>query len=170
MLIKKEPDSYFVALRPICDALNVVYTGQLKRIKNDVILGPALYKCTMQAPSFSEKSEPVFQRREMLCLPEKYIYGWIFSINSDKEELIKYKQKCYDLLYEYFHGSITGRKDLLLKRKAIDNDIATLKEEMKEQDEKYKKLKALEANRKLVSQKLNQIDNSITSQYEMQLD
>jgi hypothetical protein len=29
------------------------------------------------------------QPRKYVCIPEKYVYGWIFSIKSDSEELWK---------------------------------------------------------------------------------
>lgn len=34
ILFKSENGVYWVAVKPICEALNVVYTGQLKRLKN----------------------------------------------------------------------------------------------------------------------------------------
>ena len=55
--------------------------------------------------------------RKMVCLPEFFIYGWIFSIQSQNEDLQTYKLECYRVLYEHFHGTIGGRKDLL-KQKA----------------------------------------------------
>ena len=69
----------YVAIKPICKALNVVYAGQLKSLKNDPFLGPALYLSSIQVGNL--------QAREYTCIPEKYVYGWIFSIKSDKPEL-----------------------------------------------------------------------------------
>lgn len=161
--------NYWIAIRPICDALNVDYAAQLKRLKNDVILGSVYAKHTMQVPYLAEKKDPVFQGRKMISLPEMYIYGWIFSINSKSEELIEYKKTCYETLYKHFHGTITGRKDLLIKRDSVDKDIALLKEEMKGQDENYKKLKKLESKRKAISEQLNNIDKTVIQQYKMVL-
>ena len=61
--------------------------------------------------------------QKMICLPEKYIYGWLLSINSSSQELRNYKKECYDILYNYFHGTITGRKELLKKKVEIDIEL-----------------------------------------------
>ena len=74
----------YVAVKPICKALNVDYAGQLKAIKRDSILGSEWYKHTIQAGSF--------QGREYTCISEKYVYGWIYSIKSDSEELKNFKK------------------------------------------------------------------------------
>ena len=48
---------------------------------------------------------------DMLCLPEKYIYGWLFTINpkkvaSDaKESVSLYRRQCYDALYKMFFSN-----------------------------------------------------------------
>ena len=44
----------------------------------------------------------------MFCLPLKYIFGWLFSIDESKvnprskEIFIRYKDECYDVLYDHF--------------------------------------------------------------------
>ena len=60
-----------------------------------------------------------------------YIYGWIFSLRSESIELQNYKRTCYELLYNYFHGTITNRKELLLERVEIDVKINEIKKELK---------------------------------------
>lgn len=46
--------------------------------------------------------------REMLCLPVKYVFGWLFRIDSRnvkeeaRENLLRYQNQCYDILYNYF--------------------------------------------------------------------
>lgn len=153
---------YWVAVKPICEALNVVYTGQLKKLKNHQILGPALYICTMQV-----SGKGGIQSRNMTCIPEKFIYGWLFSINSDKPEFIEYQKTCYELLYNYFHGTITGRKELLIERLDVDTKIHHLKNELKENDNKYKELHELQQKRKRLSGELNSIDTQIINQTEL---
>lgn len=55
---------------------------------------------------------PGDQARNMICLPEEYIYGWLFSINSDSPELLLYQKECNHILYNHFHGVITRRSEL----------------------------------------------------------
>lgn len=52
-----------------------------------------------------------WKEREMCCLPVRYIFGWLFTINpanvkpEAKEAVRNYRKMCYDVLYEHFFGS-----------------------------------------------------------------
>ena len=106
---------YWIAIKPICEALDVDYIRQFKNLKSDDFLVSVLSKQTMQGPDN--------QMRNYVCLPESFIYGWIFQIQSSSPDLMKYKWECYRVLYEYFHGTIGGRKDLLKEKAKAQNDI-----------------------------------------------
>jgi len=107
------------------------------------------------------------QLRNVTCIPEEFVYGWIFSLRSDSEELTQYKRTCYRLLYNHFHGTITNRKELLLQRTELDKQIGELKQSLKEEDEKYKQLQELQNRRKTVSTQLNSIDKELIKQPEL---
>lgn len=96
---------YWIGLKSICEALKVNYNRQFQNLQTDPILGSAFAKQQMQVPGDNQK-------REYVCLPEEYIYGWIFSLRSDSPELLEYKRECYHLLYQHFHGVITRRMEL----------------------------------------------------------
>jgi len=100
----------YIALKPVCEALEVDYIQQYKNTREDIFLRPALCKHTMQVPED--------QNREYVCLPEEYIYGWICSIQSQSPALQEYKRECYHILFLHFHGTITQRR-ALIKEKAI---------------------------------------------------
>lgn len=117
---------YWIAVKPICEALGVNYDRQYKNLKDNPILAPAYAIQHIQVLS----ENGVLQGRKMVCLPEKYIYGWIFSINSESPELWDYKKTCYDILYSHFHGIITNQKELLLNQMDIDSRIYEIKEEL----------------------------------------
>jgi len=106
---------YWIAIKPICEALNVDYIRQFKNLKDDKILGAALSNQTMHDASG--------RLQEMSSLPEFFIYGWIFQIQSQSTELAAYKWECYRVLYEHFHGAITGRKELLSEKARIQIEI-----------------------------------------------
>ena len=89
---------YWIAVKPICEVLEVDYIRQFKNMKEDPILGPALSKQTMQVPND--------QTRSLVCLPEHFIYGWVFSIKSQSPQLLEYKKDCYEILFNHFHGAI----------------------------------------------------------------
>lgn len=154
--------TYWIALKPICEALNIEYTRSFKNAKNDPILGSELAVQPMQV-SKNGKS----QVRNVTCIPEQFVYGWIFSLRSDSEELTEYKRTCYKLLYSHFHGTITNRKELLLQRTDLDKQIGELKQSLKEEDEKYKQLQELQNRRKTVSTQLNSIDKELIKQPEL---
>jgi len=106
---------YWIALKPICEALNVDFEAQRKNLKEDEILA--------QLPSEQTVVAADGKLRKMLCLPEFNIYGWIFQIQSASPELLKYKWECYGVLFDYFHGAITGRKNLLVQKAKAQADI-----------------------------------------------
>ena len=98
-------DEYWIAIKPICTALEVDYIRQFKDLEEYPILAPALSKQTMQGPDK--------QHRNYICPLEYFIYGWISQFQSQSPELQKYKWECYRILYEHFHCSITRRIELL---------------------------------------------------------
>jgi hypothetical protein len=110
---------YWIVVKSVCEALNVNYNRQFQNIKEDPILVSAFAKQQMQIPGDD-------QRREYICLPEEFIYEWIFSIKSDSPELVIYKKECYHILFSHFHGTITKRAELyseLSKERKITSDL-----------------------------------------------
>jgi prophage antirepressor-like protein len=63
---------YWVALKPICEALGVDYIRSFRNTKEDVIFGQLLSEQTMVAADGKS--------RKMASLPEKWIYGWIMQL------------------------------------------------------------------------------------------
>lgn len=80
-------------VKPICTALGVDVEGQRKKIMDDEILNSVADFCS--ATGSDGKSY------EMLCLPEEFIYGWIFTINpknvvaSARESVREFRRLCY---------------------------------------------------------------------------
>jgi len=140
---------YYIAIKPVCEVLNVDYIRQFKNLSEDPILGPALSKQTIQVPGD--------QARNMVCLPERYIYGWIFSIRSEAKELIDYKRQCYDILYEHFHGIMTNRKDLLREKASIQAKRHEIEEILKTNDA-FNKLEELRAEEARLGISLKKLD------------
>lgn len=155
----KVDKTYWIALKPICEALNVDYIRSFRNAKNDPILGSVLSEQTIQVAKNGKK-----QGRNMTCIPEKYVYGWLFSLRSDSPELLAYKRTCYELLYNHFHGTITNRKELLMQREEVDNQIGKLKHQLKEKDESFKTLQHLQNQRKEICKQLNTIDDELVKQ------
>lgn len=115
---------FWIAVKPICEALHLEYTRQFKNLKEDEILSQLLAEQPMVGADN--------RIRKMMCLPEKFIYGWLFSIKSNSKELLEYKRKCYEILFNYFHGSITGRKELIKQKVEIDMELSKAEVELQE--------------------------------------
>lgn len=147
---------YWIALKPILDALNLDERRYLQKTRRDHFFSTCVDNMTMQV-----ENNGIIQGRTMTCLPEKYIYGWICTLNSDSKELNDYKETCYNLLFDHFHGTITNRKELLINRDFLDTQIHNIKVSLKEQDENYKELQNLENERKQVNNQLSSMDKEI---------
>lgn len=150
---------YWIALKPILDSLKLESDRYLKKTKRDHFFGSRLDTLSVQV-----ENNGIIQGRNMVCLPEKYIYGWICILNSDNKELDDYKDTCYNLLYHHFHGTITNRKELLLSRDELDTKIHKMKTSLQEKDLAYKELQNLETERKKVNTLLNSMDKEIVNQ------
>lgn len=153
---------YMIALKPILDALSLESSRYLKRTKRDPFFSTYLDTMSIQVDGNGN-----IQARKMTCLPEKYIYGWICFLNGDSKELLEYKKTCYDLLFNYFHGTITGRKELLVERLEIDTKIHSIKQKLQENVQDYKELHELKQKRKRLSGDLNSIDTQLINQTEI---
>jgi hypothetical protein len=99
---------YWVAIKPICDALNVDYNRQFQNLKQ--------HPTYAQLFAIQQMVGADNKLRKMASLPERYIYGWISNIRSKSPELIKYQLLCCDILYSYFHGKITSRETVIGKK------------------------------------------------------
>lgn len=150
---------WWIAIKPICEALGVNYDRQYKNLKQDKILGQ-LY--AMQHTTGADSKQ-----YKMVCLPEFFVYGWLFSIQSDNENLTEYKWKCYELLYNYFHGTITDRFKLLKVQTQADLRMEALEKEL-QQNESYKELMALKSTKNAAKKALSNLDNEvITNQLDL---
>ncbi|MCW3120415.1 MAG: hypothetical protein JWM28_4497 [Chitinophagaceae bacterium] len=113
---------YWVALKPICDALEVNYNRQFQNLKIDPIMSQLFAKQQMVGADN--------RLREMVSLPEKYVYGWMFKLQSSAPGFDEFQVKCYDLLYDYFHGTIARRISALKSKHQLKSEISELEKEI----------------------------------------
>lgn len=112
-----------VPMKPICDAIGVDFASQFTKAKNDEILSSVVVLSTTTGKDG--------KRYEMTCLPLRFVFGWLFSINPKnvseeaRQAIIKYKMECYDALFDYFTGA---RKFLEVKERATEELTTKLKE------------------------------------------
>ena len=78
------------------------------------------------------------KEREMFCIPYKYVFGWLFSIDTTRvnedvrEAVIRYKMKCYDVLYEYYTESKVFLKEKQARMNACIDDLNNAKKVFRE--------------------------------------
>ncbi len=97
-------EEIYVPIRPICEALGLTWPGQWERIKGDPVLGDAVRSVQV---SLTERGV-----RAALCLPLKFIPGWLFGIQTRRvkpelrDRILRYQRECYDVLWNAFKGDI----------------------------------------------------------------
>lgn len=146
--------TYWIAIKPICDALEIEYTRAFKTIKSDPILSDVLAKQPMR--------DTKNRLQEMVALPEKYVYGWLFSIRSGSDALLIYKRKCYDVLYEYFHGSITKRHQALLNKSEALARLEDLENSLMSNPE-FKEYSNTKAQIMRIGKELKELDDNLVN-------
>ncbi|MBW4362498.1 phage antirepressor N-terminal domain-containing protein [Flavobacterium taihuense] len=146
-----------IAIKQICNALGVDFSRQLKKIKEDEILGSVM--------GVTPTTGADGKTYEMNTLPLKYIFGWLFTINPEnvnpeiKQDLIKYRKQCYEKLFDSF-----TKRDSILKEKAMYQiEIERLENELKS-DDRYKKIQELKTSVKMASQQFNSLNKSVVNE------
>lgn len=132
-----------VAVKPICEALGVSMQGQLERLKSDPVLSSTV-KTSLTVGADQKE-------REMVTIPFKYVFGWLFRIDSRnvkeeaRESVLRYQMECYDALYFHFKSYMDYNDFRLAKiaeaselLDAYRADFNQAKNRLKEGREQYK--------------------------------
>lgn len=149
--VTDENHNIFVPVKPICDAIGVAYQTQHLKLQDHEILAPTITLRVMVAADG--------KKREMVCLPLEFVYGWIFTINaknvseSAHDTVLRYQLECYEALYKHFTGSMqrtieTNNAEIELLRQ-INSAMS------REKEAKAERRKAEEALGKLRAERLN---------------
>lgn len=123
-------DEQMIPIRPICEALGIDPNGQKQRIERDEILSSVA--CTIHATGKDGKTY------EMFAIPYKYTFGWLFSVdvskvNPDaKENVLRYKKECYNVLYDHFTAPQTFLKQKQELMEQLVKEYQSLQQDFKE--------------------------------------
>jgi hypothetical protein len=114
--VKLEDGRTAVPAKQICDALGVNWDGQRQRITRDAVLSAESMTCTVITTAQGGAS----QGRAMLCLPVKYVSGFLFGISTSRvkpelqDALVRYQRECYDVLSQAFaSGRLTSHAAIM---------------------------------------------------------
>lgn len=141
----------FVPVKPICDALTIDVESQRDKIQSDEILKSTAVLSTAVAADGKV--------RTMLCIPLKFVYGWLFTINprnvapEAREAVTRYRRECYEVLYEHFTGSMRRTIETNNAELELLKDINTAISD--EKDAKGRRKKAEDTLAKLRADRLN---------------
>jgi len=152
LLFLSNEGEYFVALKPVCEAIGVNYKNAHEALLKDPILS--------QLSSMHGVVAADGRLRKMVCLSEKYIYGWLFSLQSKAPSFLEFKKECYEVLYNHFHGTITGRKELLQQRAELKKAQKEILEKL-QNDPDYITYQELHGKDTLIGKALAESDREI---------
>ena len=139
---------WWIAIKPICEAIGVNYNRQAQNIRE--------HKKLLQLVAELQLVAADGKLRKMMCLPEKVVYGWLFTINSDNEQLLEYQYECYDVLFRHLHGKMTDRMAVLTEK--ISN--LELMEELKINDV-IETFHTLQSRNRRLDRKLKNLDKDL---------
>lgn len=94
---------YMVPVKPIAERLGLDWDAQRKRIQRDYTLNEGAVMMT--APSDGGL-------QETLCLPLKYLPGWLFGVDDDRVSpdiqwtIRTYKREMYDVMHNYLTNGV----------------------------------------------------------------
>lgn len=89
-----------VPIKPICQALNIDEDAQRRRLKDDPILNSVTVLSTATGSDGKQY--------EMVTIPFRYVFGWLFRIDSRnvrdeaRAAVLRYQLECYDALFNHF--------------------------------------------------------------------
>lgn len=153
ILIFSENGENYIAVRPICEALGVDFKSQYDKLKSDPILSSVVVLSTTTGGD--KKSY------QMVVLPYKFIFGWLFTINENnvkaeaKDALVKYKLECYDALYDHF----TNRSKMIARKAEKLHELRSLQNKLAV-NEDFQKMLALREEISKISREATQYDKN----------
>ncbi|WP_353158413.1 phage antirepressor N-terminal domain-containing protein [Myroides odoratus] len=125
-----------IPIKPICEAIGIEFEPQRRKLQSDNILSST---ATLEVSVGADN-----KNREMLCLPLKYVFGWLFTINPNnvKEEakasVIQHQKECYDAIYDSLFLSRVYLKEMKERTEAKLQEIEVYKINFKEAQGKLK--------------------------------
>lgn len=142
--------TYWIAIKPVCEAININYNRAYQNIVSDPTLGAKFAKLQTLIPGDS-------QPRRMIFLQEKYIYGWLFKIRSDNPELRKFQMMCYEVMFDYFKGTITKRSNLLKEKLSVLEEKQSLLDRLSE-NEDFRQYELIKGHERKINKSLSELD------------
>lgn len=98
----EQDGSVFVAIKPICEGLGLVWAKQRARIQADPILSEGGTVTVLPSAGGPQQT---------FCLRLDLVNGWLFTIDESRvrdeqtrQKVLAYKRECYQTLFQHFYG------------------------------------------------------------------
>jgi len=125
-IVVVENGEKYVPIHPICDALGINFSVQLKKLKDHPIFKSTV---AMNTTVGADKKE-----REMATIQFRFVFGWLGQIDPRKvkeevrETLIRYQLECYNALYDHFtrYAEFVEQKQTLIEEQLYKKPMAKL--------------------------------------------
>jgi hypothetical protein len=150
---------YWIAYKPIAKILNIDENRCYQNLKSDPILSTVIENKPIAIVNIHGN----VQVRSMICIPEMYIYGWVFSLESNSPQLLEYKRECYKILYSHFKGIIIKKIELLEQKAEKVVEKNDLFEKLKDTDE-YKEFIKVSSEIKTIDRMSKKVDDDIVKE------
>ena len=109
----------YVPLRPICDYLQINWSGQRQRLNRDPVLSEeSRFVCVTHTNLGGNPN--------MLCLPLEFLNGWLFGIDASRvkselrEKVIRYQRECYRILWQAFQAEAMATTESIEMTTSVD--------------------------------------------------
>lgn len=123
-------ETVFVPIKPICEVLGIDHSSQIQTIKTHPILGLTMG----ENPTVAGDDK----KRKMLCLPLKYFFGWLFTIDARKvkpeaaDTVIQYQERVYEAIYDKFFLEPVQQKKKLIQILEQEKQILILENQRRD--------------------------------------
>lgn len=116
-----EDGEIYVALRPIIESLGLDWSAQYRRINRDPVLSEEI-KMISVAVTATEIRQRGEGAREHICLPKKFISGFLFGINANRvreelrESVIRWQREAHLILDAAFTGDTESAMEAMRQK------------------------------------------------------
>lgn len=159
---KSDKDIEYVAMKPLCENLELHWRGQRERIMRDDVLKSSVRMIRTQLQND-------LQNRDVLMLHVSYLNGWLFGVDisrlkneATKERIIVYKKECYKVLHNYWNGEDNRSLNERLER--LENIVGNMSSVLEEMNQSFKEINNTlqEIGKNSYPQTVNGISSEIT--------
>jgi hypothetical protein len=157
----------YVPLKPIAEALGLAWPSQFMRLQRDLVLSSKARLVIVTIINPPGRAG----RPDMVCLPLKYLPGWLFGVNAARvreelrDKILRYQDECYDALaVAFMPSSVTVADSPAMTSLAQIREMGLAIVRMAEQQMEYeRRITTTESRLDRAAAIVGQIQNRLTA-------